>query len=244
MTCPPLVALPLVAVGRIRHNGVVLDADIARAVLRALAESWPEHAAVEQLEVAHLDPRRVVVTVWTSSPGPVIGPGGRDASEWKERLCAALADRDVELRVFPGPRPAQVPQPWGEDPLAEGMPGDPEEGMPGDPGPYARDLVPGLVGLTVPDAFTKARSSGFFLATADDDGKPITYDAAHGEYERWLVMGQSPMPGVLAPLHSQIVVAIEERGGGGQSGDREPRVPGPPGGHIHLARVVAVEHVR
>lgn len=211
----------------------MLDSPVARAIFLALAECWPEHVDVVRIEIADSESRGVVVSVWTTTPGKVIGYRGSAAAEIKERLRAAVPDEAVEFRVLPGALSLDP-----QDVLLEE--GPLQEVAIADPGPTARDFVPDLVGMTVPDAYSKARSLGFALATADPDGVPITFDTAHGQVGQWVVMGQSPMPGVLAPLRSQIVVVIEERGGG-QSGDREPRVPGPPGGIVRFERAIAVD---
>lgn len=204
-----------------------MDSPAARGILTALAECWPATAALERVVIHETEPWRIVVTVWTSTPGEVIGRRGSTAAEMRERLRAAVPDEDVELRVLAGAGPAET----GDRPLDEAF----ESGSPG------RDLVPDLVGMPVPEARDKARSSGFSLATGGPDAVPISFYLAHRRFEHWVVIGQNPLPGVLAPLRSQIVVAIEEHGGGGESGDREPRVPRPPGGIVHVEHPVDVE---
>lgn len=204
-----------------------MDPPVARGLLAALAECWPATAALERVVIHERDPRRIVVTVWTSTPGEVIGRSGSTASEMKERLRAAVPDQAVELRVLAGTGPVET-----EDrPRDEALETD----------SFGLDLVPDLVGMTVPEARDKARSSGFSLATGDPDGVPISFYMAHRQFGHWVVIGQSPLPDVLAPLHSQIVVAIEERGGGGEAGDREPRAPRPPGGIVHFEHPINVE---
>jgi len=83
--------------------------------------------------------------------------------------------------------------------------------------------------------------SGFSLTARDPDGVPISFYLANRQYRHCVVIGQDPLPGVVAPLHSQIAVALEERGGGGRSDDREPRVPHPPGGVVHFEHSIDVE---
>lgn len=187
-----------------------------------LAECLPDGADVESVAIQEDDPLRIVVVVWTTRPGELIGRHGSAAGELRERLRSAVPDRSVELRVRAMAATFDVP------------PGPPLEAI-----VPARDLVPDVVGMTVGEAHAKAASSGFALRTADPDGVPITFSMAQHRYGHWLVVGQSPLPGVLAPLRSAIAVTIEERGGGGgESGDREPRVPGPPGGIVHFERLI------
>jgi hypothetical protein len=193
-----------------------VDSQVARAILRALSECWPEGAELQRAVIQERDPRRIVVTVWTSTPGPVVGQRGAIASDLKEQLGNAAPGKSVEFRVNTGARPVET-----EGALLEGQ--TLERSIPG------RDLVPDLIGMTVGEAHAKARSSGFSIATGDPDGVPITFYMAHRQYAHWVVVAQSPLPGLLAPLHSEIVVAVEERGGGGEAGDREPRMPRPPG---------------
>lgn len=199
-----------------------MDPPVARRVLAALAECWPETAVLERAVIQGSDPRRIVVIVWTSTPGEVIGRRGSTASTMKERLREAARGGEVELRVLAGSGPVDPGDHAREEASEAAMP--------------ARGLVPDLVGMTVPAAHGKARSSGFSLATGGPDGVPISPDMAHRQYEGWVVVGQDPLPGGLAPLGSRILVSIEERGGGGEPGDREPRLPRPPGGIVHDVR--------
>lgn len=222
----------------------VLDAQVARAVLQVLAESWPEDADVERIAIAQGKPGHVIVTAWIAGSAPVIGPRDAAATELRDRLGEAVPQVSVELRIEPvlpseEPGGLRVQDLLGEADIVRQAPfrGPTLE----EPDARVRDLVPGLVGMRVADAHSKAKASGFALVTADPDGAPITARSVRGEYERWLVVAQSPDSGVLAPLHSQIVVDIEDRGGGGESGDREPRVPRPPGGVAHLERMAIDE---
>jgi len=205
----------------------LVDSAVARGILAVLAERWPASADLERVEIDDKDARRIVVTVWTSTPGAVIGHRGNTASEIKERLRAVIPDKTVEFRVLAGAEPEEP-----EEPLREGA---------RETGSLGRDLVPDLVGMTVPEAHDKARSSGFSLATGDSDETRISFSMANRQYEHWVVIGQNPLPGIVAPLHSQIVVALEERGRGGQAGDREPPVPRPPGGVVHVEHPIDVE---
>jgi hypothetical protein len=206
---------------------VLVESPLARGILAVLAECWPAKADLEGVAIQDKDTQRTVVTVWTSTPGEVIGRGGSTASEIKERLRAVIPDKTVEFRVLAGVEPEEPEEPLREEARETGSLG--------------RDLVPDLVGMTVPEAHHKARSSGFSLATGGPDNVPISFYMANRRYARWVVIGQNPLPGVVAPLHSQIAVALEERGGGGQSGDREPRVPRPPGGIVHFEHPIDVE---
>lgn len=205
----------------------LVDSAVARGILAVLAECWPAKADLVRVEIHDKDARRIVVTVSTSTPGEVIGRRGSTASEIKERLGAVTPDKTVEFRVLAGAESEEPEEPLGEEGLETVSLG--------------RDLVPDLVGMTVPEAHDKARSSGFSLATGDSDETPISFSMANRQYEHWVVIGQNPLPGVVAPLHSQIAVALEERGGGGQAGDREPRVPRPPGGVVHVEHPIDVE---
>lgn len=198
-----------------------MDSPAARAILSALAECWPEHADLVRVVIDDSESRGVVVTVLTSTPGVVIGRGGGVAAAMRERLRAAVAQLTVELKVVEGAQP-----PDRESPLRE------EAGL--DAGSPGRAFVPDLVGLTVSEAHATARSCGFSITTGDPDDVPITFYLAHGELGHWVVVGQSPLPTAFAPLHSDITVTIEGRGGGGESGDREPRVPRPPRGIIRF----------
>lgn len=167
--------------------------------------------------------------MWTSAPGEVVGGRGAGAAQMRDRLRAALPDASLELQVHAGSEPFETAERFqlsDDVVLGQGAPG--------------HDLVPDLVGMSLQDAHTTARFSGFALSTSDPDGVPIGYYLAHGELGHWTVVGQSPLPGVLAPLHSSIVVAIDERGGG-EAGDREPRIPHPPKGVVGLERAIEYE---
>lgn len=242
---------------------VVLDDRIARSLFQALAESWPEDADVQRVAIAQGKPGHVVVTMWTALPAAIIGHRGEMAAEIRDRLRTAVPQVSVELRVEPAVPPKEAgglrvqdlrgeeddvgqvsladlglraPHPWASHPPSARWAPDAQVPDAQVTDAQARDLVPELVGMTVSEALAKARASGFALTTADPDGAPITARSARADYERWIVVGQSPVSGVLVALHSHIVVAIEGRGRGGQSGDREPRVPRPPGGLAHLER--------
>lgn len=193
-----------------------MDALVARAVLEVLAGGLPADADVERVAVHEIVAGRIVVTVSTSTPGPVVGRRGGVAVELRDRLRAAAPGCEVELRVHEGVRVDEPGRRLAGTATA-------------DTGPRGHDLVPDLVGMTVEDARDKARSSGFSLATGDPDSTPISFYASRGG---WRIVSQAPAAGALAPLHSAIVVEVEE-GGGGESGDREPRVPHPPGGLAH-----------
>ena len=207
----------------------LVDSPVARGILAALAECWPAKADLERVAIQDRDPRWIVVTVWSSTPGEVIGRGGSTASEIKERLRAVIPDKTVVFRVLAGAEPEEPEDHPREEALETGSLG--------------RDLVPELVGMAVPEAHDKARSCGFSLTTGDPDDAPISFYMANRRDRHWVVIGQSPLPGVLAPLRSQIVVALEERGGGGESGDREPRVPRPPGGIVRFEDPIDMEEL-
>lgn len=191
------------------------------AVLQALAECWPEGADVEKVVIDGTDPGWVVVTVWASEPGRLVGPKASIAADLRDRLGAAVPGRALEFRVLEGSGPIGE----GDRPSERSV-----------IGPARLVVVPNVVGMAVREARRAARLGGFELATADPDGTPISVYAQH---IRWTVVAQRPASGVPAPVHSTIVVDVEERGGGGESGDREPRVPGPPGGLVQFEHAVA-----
>lgn len=166
-----------------------------------------------------------MLSVWTSSPGTVVGPRGSTAAALQEKLRAAAGEDNVDLRVCPadhalGDTGDVVDVGLLEEAAVQAV-------------PPARDLVPDLVGMWLGEAYAKAGSAGFSLATGAPDGGPISFSMATRDFAFWVVVEQRPPAGVLAPLHSRIEVSIEERGGG-ESGDREPRVPRPPGGALHF----------
>ncbi len=177
------------------------------------------------------EPDRILLTVWTPTPGVIIGRSGSAAAAIREHLQHVVPEASVELRVVAGNGEASPARAGADDTVEPGS--SVLDAAPGDPTP-GRDLVPDLVGMAVGDAHDKARAAGFPLATSDPDGVPISFFVGHPGRDRWVVLAQSPRPGVLSPLHSPIVVSIEDRGGGGTSGDREPRVPVPPGGRARF----------
>lgn len=200
----------------------MVNAPTARAILRVLADSWPENVRLEKLSIDATDAQRVVVRLQTTHPRWKRAWTGGIASELRHQLSAAVPGRGVELRIDSG----SSPEDWG------GREEDPTAGA----GAQETGVVPNLVGAAVDSARAKALSAGFPLATGDPDGTPVSFYAAHGD---WVVIRQTPQPGGLAPRGSPIVVDVEERGGGGESGDREPRAPGPPSGVVRMERSVA-----
>ncbi len=102
---------------------------IARAVLETLGACWPDDADLTSLDVEDRGPQGLVVTVWTSSPGPVVGPGGSTAEMIRDRLRAVLPGAAVRLDVRSAtPRGALGP---GE-PVARLRPGPPRHPEGGD----------------------------------------------------------------------------------------------------------------
>ena len=99
-------------------------------------------------------------------------------------------------------------------------------------GPSVEVAVPDLVGLEVRQARGVADSFDLFITSGNPDGPPISALTWPG---RWVVTAQRPSPRTVVPRASWILVVFEERGGG-QAGDREPRVPDPPEGTIRLER--------
>lgn len=90
-------------------------------------------------------------------------------------------------------------------------------------------VIPQFVGLTVTEASEVAHDGGHLVLTAaDPDGPPLGALTWPGE---WEITAQRPAAGTVVERGSAIVVAFVRRdGGGGEAGDREPRVPEPPAG--------------
>ncbi|MDA8297131.1 MAG: hypothetical protein M0004_11210 [Actinomycetota bacterium] len=84
--------------------------------------------------------------------------------------------------------------------------------------------VPALVGLLVDDARVVASANDLLLTTANLDGPSLGSLAFPWE---WTVIGQAPEAGVLVERCSWVVVELMNFGGG-DAGDREPRLPAPP----------------
>lgn len=99
-------------------------------------------------------------------------------------------------------------------------------------GPSELVAVPDLVGLEVGEARGLADSVDLFVTGGNPDGPPISALTWPG---RWVVTAQRPSPGALVRRAAWIVVDVEKRGGG-DAGDREPRVPRPPAGTILAER--------
>lgn len=216
---------PIEASGRgtIRRQDVAMvDAPTARAILRVLADSLPENVRLEKVSIDDTDAQRVVVRLQTTHPRWKRAWTGGIASELRYQLSAAVPGRGVELQIA-----------WSSSPVGLG---DREDDATAGAGAREIDVVPNLVGVAVGTALAKAISAGFPLTTGDPDGTPVSFYATHGE---WVITWQTPQPGGLAPCGSPIVVDVEERGGGGESGDREPRIPRPPGGVVRMERPLA-----
>lgn len=96
----------------------MVDSPVARAVLGALAEGWPADADFARVVIETRGPDWLVVTVWTSTPGPVIGRRGATASAIRDRLRAAVPGRSLELVV----RDAGGPDPRGTSDEEAGSP--------------------------------------------------------------------------------------------------------------------------
>jgi hypothetical protein len=101
-------------------------------------------------------------------------------------------------------------------------------------------VVPDLVGLPVRQVLVDALLRSFLLGTGDPDEPPIRVYW----YEEYVVTAHDPIPGTVAPYGSRIIVYVEERGGGGESGDREPRVPKPPASAASLEASVPAEDIQ
>jgi hypothetical protein len=101
-------------------------------------------------------------------------------------------------------------------------------------------IVPDLVGLPVRRALVEARLRGFALSSGDPE-HPIGVYYFRNMYG---VTAQNPIAGIVAPYGSDIIVDIERRGRGGESGDREPRVPKPPASVASLEKSLPVDDVK
>jgi hypothetical protein len=77
----------------------VVDALVARAILHALAENWPERVDLGNIEIEDRPPHGLVVTVSTSTPGLLLGPRGRSAGAIRDHVRAAVPDKTVQFRV-------------------------------------------------------------------------------------------------------------------------------------------------
>ncbi|MHA6757827.1 hypothetical protein [Streptacidiphilus sp. PAMC 29251] len=78
-----------------------------------------------------------------------------------------------------------------------------------------------------------AWDAGLVIASADPDGPPLGALTWPGV---WIVTAQHPVPGTAMRRRGSVVVDFEERGRGGDDGDREPRNPLPPLDALHAER--------
>lgn len=85
-------------------------------------------------------------------------------------------------------------------------------------------VVPTFVGLSVQSARGLATAADVVLTSGRLDGPPLGALTSPGN---WVVTGQDPLPGALVERGSWVVISFESRGGG-DDGDREPRLPPPP----------------
>ncbi len=99
-------------------------------------------------------------------------------------------------------------------------------------GPAELIPVPDLVGLEVRQAREVADALDLFVTGGNPDGPPLGALTWAG---RWVVTGQRPPAGTLVARAAWIVVDFDQRGGG-EAGDREPRVPEPPSGTMRTQR--------
>ena len=92
--------------------------------------------------------------------------------------------------------------------------------------PFAPEpvIVPAFVGLSIQDARGLANAADVVLTGGRPDGPPLGALTWPGN---WVVTGQDPSAGAVVDRGSWVVISFENRGGG-DSGDREPRVPRPP----------------
>jgi hypothetical protein len=85
-------------------------------------------------------------------------------------------------------------------------------------------VVPAFVGLSIESARGLANSADVVLTSGRPDGPPLGALTWPGN---WVVTGQDPSAGAVVERGSWVVISFENRGGG-DSGDREPRLPRPP----------------
>ncbi len=85
-------------------------------------------------------------------------------------------------------------------------------------------VVPDFVGLSIQSARGVANSADVVLTSGRPDGPPLGALTWPGN---WVVTGQDPSAGAVVERGSWVVISFENRGGG-DAGDREPRVPRPP----------------
>lgn len=90
-------------------------------------------------------------------------------------------------------------------------------------------VVPHLMGLPFAAAREMATAAGVVLTSGAPDGPPMEAMAWPGT---WAVTRQWTPPGARVPFGSLVIVELvrTDGGGGGSSGDREPRLPTPPTG--------------
>lgn len=84
--------------------------------------------------------------------------------------------------------------------------------------------VPDLVGMEVGSAWMHGHDIGVAVSSTDPDGPPVHDRNRIGV---WFVVAQHPPAGTEVDRWTTVIVDIEEQGGGGEAGDREPRVPRP-----------------
>lgn len=89
-------------------------------------------------------------------------------------------------------------------------------------------VVPAFAGLSMQSARHLAHAADVVLTSGRLDGPPLGALTWPGT---WVVTGQDPSPGALVERGSWVVISFESRGGG-DDGDREPRVPPPPDGRL------------
>lgn len=83
--------------------------------------------------------------------------------------------------------------------------------------------VPDLVGMEVESAWMHGHDVGVAVSSADPDGPPVH---GRGRTGVWFVVAQHPPAGTEVLRWAAVVVDVEESGGG-DAGDRKPRVPRP-----------------
>ena len=86
-----------------------------------------------------------------------------------------------------------------------------------------RVAVPDLVGLHVRLARDVGHDAAVVVVAADVDGPPLGSLTWPGV---WVVTGQDPVAGTRVPKWDNVRIAFR-RADGGETGDREPRLPSP-----------------
>jgi hypothetical protein len=93
--------------------------------------------------------------------------------------------------------------------------------------------VPYLVGLDVHSARAACEEEHLVMVGQDVDGPPLSTLTWPGV---WIVTDQDPVPGTLALRGDAVTIEFRGRGGG-EAGDREPRIPPPEGDELRTSMI-------